>query len=235
MRRARLRAPNTPWHVYQRGNNRGQCFVDDLDRERYLGLVSEASRKHSCAVHAFVLMKNHVHLLLTPTDEYGPSRMMKQVGERYVQYFNKRHERTGSLWEGRFKSNLVESESYLLTCQHYIECNPVRAFMVPHARDYEWSSYRVNAEGRASLIVTRHPLFQSLGRDDLERQRVYRGWFEGGIPDQELDLIRESLRGGFVLGRPTFVERMEAALGKTVRRGMDGRPRQGEERDEMTW
>lgn len=234
-RRARLRAAHIPWHVYDRGNNRGPCFVDDEDRDRYLGLVAEAANANNCAVHAYTLMGNHVHFVLTPGDEFGPSRMMKLVNERYVPYFNKRHERTGSLWEGRFKSHLVESESYLLTLQHYVEANPVRASMVEHARDYEWSSYRTNAHGRLSLIVKPHPLFVSLGRDDLERQRMYRAWFEGGITEQELDLIRNSLRGGFVLGRPSFVERMEAALGKTVRRGEDGRPSKRERPEETDW
>gem|GEM_PF-2708847 len=158
-RHRRLKIAGYPLHLIQRGVNRCACSAGARDYELYLGLLEEMSRRHACEVHAYVLMTNHVHLLLTPTDPDGPSRLMKDLGQRYVQAYNRRHQRTGTLWEGRFKSSIVDSEAYLLRCQRYIEENPVRAGMVAHPSDYAWSSHRFNADGAANTFLVPHPLY----------------------------------------------------------------------------
>jgi len=144
-RRARLRLAGLLLHIMQRGNNRTACFFADEDYALYLHHLKELSRKFRCAVHAYVLMTNHVHLLLTPAREDGPSLLMKHLGQRYVQYVNRTYRRSGTLWEGRFRSSIVQERGYLLRCHRYIELNSVRAGMVMHPRDYCWSSYCSNA------------------------------------------------------------------------------------------
>lgn len=154
-RRPRLYIPGVAHHVIQRGNNREACFYEEADYTKYLSHLKEVAEQFSVAIHAFVLMTNHVHLLVTPNDERALGKMMQALGRRYVQYFNLKYFRTGTLWEGRYKSTLVESERYLLTVYRYIELNPVRAYMVSHASEYPWSSYRFNAvksKGSESLI-----------------------------------------------------------------------------------
>jgi putative transposase len=223
-RRARLTLAEVPMHVIQRGNNRSACFHDDRDRELYLGLVGEHARKNACAVHAYVLMTNHVHLLLTPSKADSTSGFMKALGERYVAWFNRRHRRTGSLWEGRFRSSLVETETYLLTCYRYIELNPVRARMVGHARDYRWSSYGANADGQASLFVQPHALYTALAARAKDRRAAYRALVSAGVDDQALERIRHAANGGFALGSDAFVADVEAALKRRARAGVPGRP-----------
>jgi len=144
----RLYVPGCAHHIIQRGNNRQACFFDDLDYAFYLDKLKEASKKYRVSIHAFVLMTNHVHLLATPNDQYGISKMMQSLGRRYVGYVNATYQRTGTLWEGRYKSTLVDSEDYLLTVSRYIELNPVRADMVDHPAEYPWSSYRGNSMGK---------------------------------------------------------------------------------------
>jgi putative transposase len=223
-RQARLRAAGIPWHVRQRANHGIDCFVEPGDRELYLGLLAESAAGTGCDVHAYVLMNNHIHLLLTPQEADGPSRLMKQIGERYVPQFNKRHRRYGTLWEGRYRSCPVETDSYLLTLYRYIEMNPVRAGMVGHPRDHPWSSYRCNAEGEPSLIVKPHTLYESLGNSDEKRRAIYRAAFADSIPEVELDRIRDAINTGFALGNRGFVSRLQSELQRKVARGVNGRP-----------
>src|SRR5205085_1772900 len=150
-RRARLTIADHPLHVIQRGVDRAACFRDDHDRVLYLGLLGEVGPRFRCSIHAYVLMTNHVHLLLTPRTREGPARLMKHVGQRFVQHFNRKHRRTGTLWEGRFRSSIVDTRDYLVRCQRYIELNPVRAGMVRRAEDYVWSSHRANIGIEPSL------------------------------------------------------------------------------------
>lgn len=199
-RHARLKLAGEPWHVIQRGVNRSNCFFTDGDRLTYLDLLGRYSAEHGCDVHAYVLMANHVHLLVTPADDHAVSRMMKAIGERYVKRFNKTHHRTGTLWEGRFRSSIVDSRGYLLTCQRYIELNPVRAGVVSHPSQYAWSSYRSNAEGVQTTVVRPHPLYLSMSRDAKQRQHAYREMFATGLSSDELYAIREAVIGGFALG-----------------------------------
>lgn len=158
-RRARLAVPGIPWHIIQRGNNRSPCFYADEDYRRYLDTLAEQAVKYDCAIHAYVLMTNHVHLLLTPQQEDSAALLMKHLGQRYVQYINRTYRRSGTLWEGRFKSCLAQEERYVLTCYRYIELNPVRANMVARPEDYRWSSYHTNGIGQPDPLIT--PIFTS--------------------------------------------------------------------------
>ncbi|MEK6749295.1 MAG: transposase [Pseudomonadota bacterium] len=210
----RLSFPGCAHHVIQRGNNRDDCFYDEADYKAYLTFLKESSTKYQVAIHAFVLMSNHVHLLVTPSDEQGLSRMMQALGRKYVQYFNHTHGRTGTLWEGRYKSTLVDAATYLLTVYRYIELNPVRAKMVLHASEYPWSSYQYNALEKPIKLITPHPLYLKLGKTSDERLGAYRTLFRGRMAEQELTAIRDATNKAWVLGNPRFKAKMEAATGR---------------------
>ena len=229
-RRARLRLPGLPLHVIQRGNNRSACFFADEDYSLYLHHLKELSRKFRCAVHAYVLMTNHVHLLLTPVRQDGPSLLMKHLGQRYVQYINKTYRRSGTLWEGRFRSSIVQEQGYLLRCYRYIELNPVRAGMVKHPRDYRWSSYRANAEGKPSRLLRPHEEYLALGRQDSERLAAYQALFRSELDPKEVEEIRTAVNGGFALGNARFKAEVAAMLGRRVEPGLSGRPKNNSKR-----
>lgn len=215
-RRPRLRIADVPFHVIQRGNNRSPCFFTQADYYKYLAELGQLSRQHGVAIHAYVLMTNHAHLLMTARHADGVPLLMKFLGQRYVQHVNRKHERTGSLWEGRFRSCLVDTDSYFLTCHRYIETNPVRAGMVAHPADYRWSSYRANAEGMPDALLSPHPVICALGRTSNERRAAYREMFEEDLTPRELDRIRGTTNAGFVLGNAGFEQRMAIALGRRV-------------------
>jgi putative transposase len=226
-RHSRIRLPGYPLHIIQRGNNRGPCFVTPADRLLYLALLEELAGSEKCEVHAFVLMTNHVHLLLTPGEKESASELMRKLGQHYVQHFNHVHKRTGGLWEGRFKSCLVDDQSsYLLTCYRYIESNPVRAGMVRHPSDYPWSSYCVNAEGAPSTLIKPHRRFLALARDAATRRAAYRLLFND-LPEHELDYIRAASNRGFALGTPSFIAEIERASGRRAT-GPRGRKKKGQ-------
>jgi putative transposase len=208
----RLVFPGVPVHVIQRGNNRTATFHSASDFERYRDTLFQASGRFRCAIHAYVFMPNHVHLLITPEDDHGPSCMMQAIGRRYVRYVNTRHHRTGTLWEGRFRSAVVDSDRYLFTCGRYIELNPVRARMVDDANQYGWSSHRHNAYGESDPLVTTHPLYDTLAVSPVNRQAVYRALFRNPLEQQQLDLIRKATNRGTALGDTPFLERMEAMI-----------------------
>ena len=223
-RRARLALPGVPVHLIQRGNNRGACFFADEDYALYLHHLSALAPKFGCHVHAYVLMTNHVHLLLTPKTATGASSLMKHLGQRYVQYVNRSYRRSGTLWEGRFRSCLAREESYVLACYRYIETNPIRAEMVKHPRQYKWSSYRVNAEGAASNLVTPHAHYRALGNTDDERQDAYKALFRTDVDEEILREIRDATNGNYALGSKRFQAQVEATLGRRAIRGKAGRP-----------
>jgi putative transposase len=224
-RRARLRVAGLPLHLIQRGNNHSACFYADEDYALYLCHLEELSRKFDCAIHAYVLMTNHVHLLLTPACKDGPSLMMKHLGQRYVQYVNKTYRRSGTLWEGRFRSSIVQEQGYLLRCYRYIELNPVRAGMVRHPRDYRWSSYSTNGEGHMSRLLQPHEEYLALGGYANERRWAYRALFCPELESKEVEEIRIAVNGGFVLGNERFKTEIAATLGRRVEPGISGRPR----------
>ena len=186
--------------------------------------LKEAAEKYRCKIHAYVLMTNHVHLLVTPDDEMGVSRMMQYVGRYYVPYINHTYVRTGTLWEGRYKSSLIDSAEYLLTCMRYIELNPVRADMVAQPNEYVWSSYAANADGKANLLVEAHEIYTGLAATDAGRQSVYKELFATDIDAAELTEIRASWQTGTPLGSDRFREKIEEVLGQNVGQSRRGRP-----------
>lgn len=223
-RRPRLELPGVPLHVIQRGNNRGLCFRADADRRLYLRLLGQAATRHRCSIHAYVLMPNHVHLLVTPERVGGVAGMMQDVGRRYVRLFNDSYERTGTLWEGRYKSSLIDSESYLLTCHRYIESNPVRAQLVSAPEQYPWSSHRHYARGSPDALIARHAVFEGLDTTELARRRAFVALSETSLDDETLGHIRTTVRQGWALGSKEFLDQLEMRLGRIARPPKRGRP-----------
>ena len=191
-RTARLVVPGVALHVTHRAHNRAQCFFTEGDFGLYLGLLGHFAKEHACAVHAYCLMTNHVHLLLTPQSEDGCALMMKRLAQCYAQHVNKSHERNGSLWQGRFHSCIVTTERYALACYRYVELNPVNAGMVRHPGDYRWSSYRANAEGTPDRLIEPHPAYPGIN--------AYRGLFNEALDENLVDELRKATRGGYATG-----------------------------------
>ncbi|MEQ1600275.1 MAG: transposase [Methylophilaceae bacterium] len=221
----RFYLPGQPLHVIQRGNNREPIFAADDDYRFYLRCLQEAAKRHALKIHAYVLMTNHVHLLVSPETESSLPKTLQSIGRRYVQYFNFSYGRTGTLWEGRYKSTLIDSERYLLTCMRYIEMNPARANMVAQPGDYAWSSYPANALGQTNQLITPHALYQSLGHSDEERQSAYRQLFQTQVTELDIASIRDATNKGWALGDSHFGAKVEAL---TKRRAMPlsrGRPK----------
>lgn len=210
----RLYAPGYAHHIIQRGNNRTPCFFEEADRWRYLAFLVEASMKHQVAIHAYVLMKNHVHMLVSPQTAESCGRMMQSLGRRYVRYFNDRYQRSGTLWEGRYKSTLIDNHKYFFAVARYIEMNPVRAAMVKNPADYQWSSYMANGHGKYDALLTPHKLYLDLGCDGSRRQREYQMLFEHDVNQQLEDELRETTNKGWAFGSETF----KAELQKTANR-----------------
>ena len=211
-------------HLIQRGNNRGACFFAEDDYQSYLDHLGQACKKFDVKLHAYVLMTNHVHLLMTPKEGDGPSHVMKHLGQLYVQYVNRTYRRSGTLWEGRFRSCLVGEEDYFLGCHRYIELNPVRARMVEHPGEYRWSSYGRNAQGSANALVRPHALYTRLGRNARLRREAYRELFRYQLDPGLVDQIRTATNGGFVLGTERFQKEIATTLGRRTWRGVPGRP-----------
>jgi len=214
----RLVLPGVPLHVVQRGNNRTDTFCSDEDFGRYRETLLAAVQRTGCLLHAYVLMTNHVHLLLTPPDPAGASQLMQVVGRSYVRYFNARYARSGTLWEGRFKSSLVDTTHYLLTCTRYIDLNPVRARMVETPGEYRWSSYRRLAAGLPDQLVTPHAVYAALGASPDARQRAYATLCASEVAPAAVQSLRVALRGGAVTGEAQFRAAVERATRRTVTR-----------------
>ncbi|WP_415882107.1 transposase [Neptuniibacter sp. QD34_54] len=208
-RKLRFMPVGIPQHVIQRGNNRQVCFATEEDFKAYLYWLKKYSCKYSVEIHAWVLMTNHVHILCTPKIESGISKMMQDLGRSYVRYFNYTYKRSGTLWEGRFKSCLVNADEYLLHLHRYIELNPVRACMVDDPADYCWSSYRGNALGVLSHLLTKHSIYLGLGVDGFTRQEAYRAMFRSEVSADLLIDIRKAANKGLVLGNDKFVTQVE--------------------------
>jgi putative transposase len=224
-RQPRLDLAGVPQHIVQRGNDRQPCFFDDVDRVRYLDSLREISLKLGCAVHAYVLMTNHVHLLVSPSIVGQIASLMQSLGRRYVSYINIRHHRTGTLWEGRYKACLVDTETYLLRCYRYIEMNPVRAGMVNRADECPWSSHAFNASAAPNPLLRPHPSYLLLANDAVERCRRYRELFEQSAATDELDAIRLHLQRQHALGSERFRAAIEAQLSRRAGPAKIGRPK----------
>ena len=224
-RSLRYELTDIPQHVVQRGNNRQRTFFCDDDCSFYLRALGEAAARAGCNIHAYVLMPNHVHLLVTPLRANAISKVIQSVGRRYVRYINDRHRRTGTLWEGRHKASLVATESYLMNCYRYIEMNPVRAQLASAPDHYSWSSYRRNALGQIDPLVTEHPEYTSLGSRPAERAAVYRQLFGVGPDARVIDEIRTELNLCRAFGPDSFKARIEKDLKRPLRPGKAGRPK----------
>jgi len=225
----RLNLPGIPQHVIQRGNNKQVSFFNDKDYAVYLDKLKLYSEKYSVAVHSYVLMTNHVHLLMTPETEQGVSQVMQALGLYYVRYINQTYGRTGTLWEGRYKSTLVDSDNYFLTVSRYVELNPVRAGMVEHPAEYPWSSYQYNALGKPIELITPHFLYQGLAKTEKTRQKRYAALFDEMIPDYTLEEIRHSINRAWVLGDERFKQQIEKQTGRRTSPLARGGDRKSEE------
>ena len=223
-RQPRLTVAAYPHHVIQRGNDRQPIVRDDADRERLLALWQEHAQNFKVAIHAYVIMDNHFHLLLTPETNEGLPQMMQAVGRAYVRYFNLRHRRTGTLWEGRYRSNLIETERYLLACMVYIDLNPVRAGMVAQPVDFKWSSHRHCIGQVNDPWLKPHALFWGLGNTPFAREVAYAELVQTGLVQREKDQLTQSALSGWALGSADFVEGLQQATLRRLVPGKAGRP-----------
>ena len=223
-RQPRYFIPQIPQHVIQRGVDRQAVFFKAQDYELYLDTLREAAHRTECSVHAYVLMTNHTHLLITPGSERSLPLLMQAMGRGYVQKLNRQYNRTGSLWQGRYKASLVQNDRYLLTCYRYIELNPVRAGMVRHPSDYPYSSYHHNATGQADPLLKIHSTYRSLAATQEQRLSTYRALFADEISPELLALVRTTTNACRVLGDDRFKDQIEAMIGRSVRPGKPGRP-----------
>jgi putative transposase len=221
----RLTVPGYPHHIIQRGNNRQPIFADRADYELLLGLIDEHARKQQVAIHAYVLMSNHLHLLATPETAAGIPQMMQAIGRRYVRNYNLRHARSGTLWEGRYRSTLIQAERYLLACMVYIDLNPVRAGMVADPAEYAWSSHQHYIGRRADRLVTPHALYWELGNTPFARDQAYAELVRAGLSRTQEQALTDSALRGWALGEANYVAELQRRTERRVARAQAGRPR----------
>ncbi len=223
-RLARLTLPGLPHHVIQRGNNRQPIFIDDADRHMMLDLWRDNAARFGVALHAYVLMDNHFHLLATPQTSDGIPLMMQAIGRRYVRYFNDRHQRSGTLWEGRYRSTVIQTDRYLLACMVYIDLNPVRAGMVEQAQDYPWSSHQHYVGTRQDKLITPHPLAWALGNTPFAREAGYAELVHAGLSADQQGALTTSTLNGWALGDGEFLTELQKNTTRRVVKGQVGRP-----------
>lgn len=219
----RLTLADQPHHVIQRGNNRQPIFLDSTDHERMLALLGEYAPRFGVALHAYVLMGNHFHLLATPATDEGLPKFMQAVGRSYVRWFNDRHGRTGTLWEGRYRATLIQTDRYLLACMAYIDLNPVRAGIVSEPRDHPWSSHHHYIGLRADRLVTPHSLYWSLGNTPFAREAAYAELVRAGLAMRDQLALTEATLQGWVVGDAAFVDKLQAATPRRVTKARPGR------------
>jgi putative transposase len=220
----RLTVPGYPHHLIQRGNNRQPIFAVDADYATLLAMLEEGARKFEVDVHAYVLMTNHFHLLATPATATGLPSLMQAVGQRYVRYFNQAQGRSGTLWEGRYRSTLIQADRYLLACMVYLDLNPVRAGIAQTAKDYPWSSHRHYIGLRDDKLVTPHPLFWTLGNTPFAREAAYADMVAAGISQQQQQALTNSALQGWALGEGSYVEELQKRTARRVSKAKAGRP-----------
>lgn len=224
-RRPRMYISGMPYHIVQRGNNREPCFFEVEDYQFYMELMRQLLPRYGVHLHAYVLMTNHVHLLMTPDEKESISNLLKVVGSRYAQYINKKYNRTGTLWEGRHKPSVVDSENYLLKCYRYIELNPVAAVMVSKPEEYRWSSFGCNAWGDLSSVIEPHSEYLKLGKVPEDRCYRYRDLFSVSLNDEDVHFIQKAEHYCQPLGGDRFRLQIEEKIGRSVGLMERGRPR----------
>ena len=220
----RLTLPGYPHHIIQRGNNRQAIFLSSGDRQFLLDLLKENATKFGVAIHAYVLMTNHFHVLATPSSATALPQMMQAVGRRYVRLFNDSNHRSGTLWEGRYKSTLIQADRYLLACMVYIDLNPVRAGLAAQAADFPWSSHAHYAGLRVDELITPHPLFWTLGNTPFAREAAYAQLVQAGVSNQDLSDLTQSALRGWALGEGSYVSDLQKQTNRRVVRAFAGRP-----------
>ena len=220
----RLVIPGQPHHIIQRGNDRQLIFRDDDDRRIFLAWLREAARQLDVAIHAYVLMPNHLHLLASPKERDGLSRMMQWIGRHYVPYFNRKYARVGTLFQGRFKAIVIDSERYFLVCSRYIELNPVRAGLCASAADFAWSSHAHHVGNRADPMIVEHALYWALGNTPFQREAAYRALVEQGLSATEVAAVTEATLKGWALGSHQYRKTLEKRLQRRVSPAPRGRP-----------
>lgn len=223
-RLTRLTISGYTHHVIHRGNNRQDIFLSDVNRRTLLDLITEGAYKYAVEIHAYVLMGNHFHLLATPSTSEGMPKMMQSIGRAYVRYFNDGNGRSGTLWEGRYKSTLIQSERYLLQCMVYMDLNPVRAGVVAQASAYPWSSHLYYVGQRQDKLLTPHPLYWSLGNTPFAREAAYAELVQSGITPEQLAALTDSALRGWALGDHEFVAELQKMTQRRVSKGQAGRP-----------
>lgn len=220
----RLTLAGYPHHVIQRGNNRQPIFLETRDRETMLSLLDDNAKKFGVAVHGYVLMDNHFHLLATPQTQDGIPKWMQAVGRSYVRYFNDMHQRSGTLWEGRYRATLIQAERYFLACMAYIDLNPVRAGMVARALDFPWSSHAHYVGQRSDKWLTPHPLVWAMGNTPFAREAAYAELVQSGIVAAQQKALTDATLQGWALGEPEFVANLQMKTARRVQKGAPGRP-----------
>ena len=221
----RLSVPGQPHHLLQRGNNGQPIFLDPADYDTMLALLTEHSRAQAVEVHGYVLLPNHLHVLATPVGERGLPRLMQAVGRGYVRYFNNRHGRSGTLWEGRYRSTVLQAERHLLDALVSIESEPVRAGLVSEAGAWTWSSHAHHVGTRADRLVRPHPLFWALGNTPFAREQAWAQRVRTGVSQAQQAALTESVLGGWALGDAAFIADLQTRAGRRVTKGQPGRPR----------
>ncbi|CAN7646952.1 transposase [Pseudoduganella sp. LjRoot289] len=224
----RIQLAGVPIHIVQRGHNRSPCFFEAEDFEFYLHWLGVALQENECALHSYVLMDNHVHLLLTQAELGNCARLFMSLGRRFVHFVNTKYKRSGTLWESRYRSSLVQAESYLMRCHHYIEYNPVRANMVHDPASYRWSSYRANALGQRNPLITPHALYTGLASLPDARHLAYRDLCAQLLGEPEILTIRRALNHGKPLGNDSFRASVEELITENCEIRDRGRPRKDE-------
>jgi putative transposase len=224
----RLTVPGYPHHIIQRGNNRQPIFASTEDFQKLLALLEEFAKKFGVAIHSYVLMSNHFHLLATPDSAEGVPRMMQALGRSYVRYFNSRHGRTGTLWEGRYRSTLIQADRYLLACMVYIDLNPVRAGMVADPSDYPWSSHLYYVGRRPDKLITPHTLFWNLGNTPFARDAAYAELVHSGIDPEKEHALTSAVLSGWALGEPDHLADLQRRTERRLAKTPPGRPRRAQ-------
>lgn len=217
--------PEFPHHVIHRGNNRQAIFHRNTDYRFFMNTISEAKKEFNCLLYGYCLMSNHIHMIIQPSHKDSLSKMIKMIAGRYTRYINKVYNRTGTIWEGRFKSSPIQKESYLQACIRYIEMNPLRAKIVADLKEYPWSSYNKRAYGKSDPILDIDPYYLELGKTNAERINAYRTWFNNLIPKEELDCIKVGVERSLPIGSGGFSTDLSKRLGMEIGVRPRGRPR----------